>query len=598
MKRPTAPRSPQRRTAPVPVSSPAASGRPTRSEHAARSEPKSRVRLGPLGARQGEQTIHRVYMLAALFGAIFLTIGGRLVTLATPGADHTATASPVVQAKMQPRMEIVDRRGRLLASDIKAASLYADPAEVIDVDDTADRLSVLFPDLDRDVLRDRLTRKKRFAWIKRELTPRQQAAVHHLGLPGLHFAQERRRVYPAGPMASHVLGHVNVDNRGIAGMERYLDDHAGVRDRLVADEDGRSQLRLSLDLGVQHVLRDELTAAMSYYKAKAAAGVILDVETGEVVALSSLPDYDPYRRKQALEKKRVNRIAAGLYEMGSIFKVFTTAAALDAGVTTIKGGYDATQPLRIASFTINDYHAKKRYLTVPEIFIYSSNIGAAKMALDLGVKRHKARLRSLGLLQRLRTELPEAATPIVPKTWRRINTMTISFGHGLSVTPLQVAAATAALVNGGYLVQPTFLHRQGEGAPRFRRRVLKARTSTLMRKLMRLNVQRGTATKANAEGYRVGGKTGTAEKVKNGRYDRSSLLTSFLGTFPADAPRYVVLVMLDEPKGRKETHGYATAGWNAAPVTAKLVERIAPMLGVAPRLDDAGTFDERILASY
>ena len=592
MKRSTAPRLPQRRAAPVPARSPAAS------ERATRSEPRNRVPLAPLRARPHEQTGHRVHMMAAVFGAIFLIIGARLVSFAPPGVDQTVTSSAVEQTKILPRMEIVDRHGRLLATDIKAASLYADPTEIIDVDDTADRLAVLFPDLDREVLRDRLTRKKRFAWIKRELTPRQQAAVHRLGLPGLHFAVESRRVYPAGPMASHVLGHVNVDNRGIAGMERYLDDHANAGDLLTAGNDGRSQLRLSLDLRVQHVLRDELSAAIAYYKAKAAAGVILDAETGEVVALSSLPDYDPYRREQALEKDRVNRIAAGLYEMGSIFKAFTTAVALDSGVTSIKGGYDASQPLRIASFTIDDYHAKRRYLTVPEIFIYSSNIGAAKMALDLGVKRHKARLRSLGLLQKLRTELPEAATPIVPKTWRRINTMTISFGHGLSVTPLQVAAATAALVNGGYMVQPTFLHRRGDGAPRFRSRVLKARTSTLMRKLLRLNVQRGTATKANAEGYRVGGKTGTAEKVKNGRYDRSSLLTSFLGTFPADAPRYVILVMLDEPKGRKETHGYATAGWNAAPVTAKLVERIAPMLGVAPRLDDAGTFDERILASY
>jgi cell division protein FtsI (penicillin-binding protein 3) len=348
---------------------------------------------------------------------------------------------------------------------------------------------------------------------------------------------------------------------------------------------------------VQHVMREELVKAMATYQAKAAAGVVIDVKSGEVMALVSLPDYDPNYREQALDKDRLNRMTSGVYEMGSVFKVLTVAGALDVGSSSLRSSYDASQSLHVGKFTIEDFHGKKRRLTVPEIFIYSSNIGAAKMALDLGIDRHRAFLGKLGLLSRLSTEIGENAAPIVPSPWQRVNTITIAFGHGLSVTPLQLAAAALPVVNGGFAVTPTFLPRSRmtlQQSPS----VLKPATSQAMLQLMRLNVLKGTGKRADAKGYRVGGKTGTAEKVVGRHYKGSSLLTSFLAAFPTDAPEFVILVMLDEPKRVPETHNEATAGVNAAPTTGAIIERIAPILGVAPKLPgDQRKFDERVLAA-
>jgi cell division protein FtsI (penicillin-binding protein 3) len=396
-----------------------------------------------------------------------------------------------------------------------------------------------------------------------------------------------------GATASHVVGLVDVDNRGLAGMEKFIDDNPQLT--MTGDE----AVRLSLDLGVQHVLREELSRAIATYRAKAAAGIVMDVHSGEIVALVSLPDYDPNRREQALDKDRLNRIGFGVYEMGSVFKVFTVAGVLDGGQATMRSHYDASSPIHYASFTIDDFHGKRRSLSVPEVFIYSSNIGSAKMALDMGVERHRAFLKKLGLMDRVTTELGDSAAPIVPQHWQKLNSMTIAFGHGLSVTPLQLASAALPLVNGGVAVTPTFLPRSREDGMREGKRVLKAATSAAMLKLMRLNVLKGTAKRADVEGYRVGGKTGTAEKVVGGRYSTSALLTSFLAAFPTDAPEYLVLVMLDEPQRVAASGGQATAGVNAAPTAAKIIARIAPILGVPPKLKpEQGKFDAKVLASY
>jgi cell division protein FtsI (penicillin-binding protein 3) len=356
---------------------------------------------------------------------------------------------------------------------------------------------------------------------------------------------------------------------------------------------------LSLDLGVQHVLRQELKSAISTYRAKAAAGLVMDLHSGEVLGLVSLPDFDPHKREQALDKERVNRIGSGVYEMGSVFKVFTVAGVLDSGLASMRSGYDASSPIRYASFTISDFHGKYRRLSVPEVFIYSSNIGAAKMAMHMGTPRYRTFLEKLGLLGRATTELGDSAAPIVPAHWQQLNTMTIAFGHGLSVTPIQLAAASLPLFNGGLAVTPTFLPRSRDQAASESQRVLKPQTSAAMLKLMRLNVLKGTAKRAEAEGYRVGGKTGTAEKVVGGRYSRSALLTNFLAAFPTDAPEYLVLVMLDEPKRVAASNNQATAGVNAAPTAGKIIQRIGPILGVAPRLpDDQRKFDAKMIASY
>jgi cell division protein FtsI (penicillin-binding protein 3) len=535
---------------------------------------------------------YRFRLACLAFALSFILIGGRLVTLGFAGTGPSGGGLYDISTTVH-RPDILDRHGRLLATDIKGATLYADPAKVIDIDELAEQVTSVLRDVNARDLRTRLKAGRRFVRIKRELTPKQQAEIHELGLPGVGFIEEYRRVYPMGATASHVVGLVDVDNKGLGGIEKFIDDNPQLA------MSGDEAVTISLDLGVQHVLREELSRAITTYHAKAAAGIVMDVHSGEVVGLVSLPDYDPNRREQALHKDRLNRINFGVYEMGSVFKVFTVAGVLDLGLASLRSSYDASNPIHYASFTINDFHGKKRRLSVPEVFIYSSNIGAAKMALHMGVDRHRAFLKKLGLMSRIPTELGESAAPIIPAHWQKLNTMTISFGHGLSVTPLQLSAASLPLVNGGIAVTPTFLPRSREEGMRGGQRVLKAQTSAAMLKLMRLNVLKGTAKRAKAEGYRVGGKTGTAEKVVHGRYSTSALLTNFLAAFPTDAPEYFVLVMLDEPQRVAASSNQATAGVNAAPTAGKIVERIAPILGVAPRLEeDQRKFDAKVLASY
>jgi cell division protein FtsI (penicillin-binding protein 3) len=323
---------------------------------------------------------------------------------------------------------------------------------------------------------------------------------------------------------------------------------------------------------------------MEKFKAKATAGLIIDVNTGEVVALASLPDFNPNNPVDALDPNHINRLAVGVYEMGSTFKALTTAMALDSGKFNINSQLDARSALRYGRFKIGDYHAQNRVMTVPEVFIHSSNIGTAKMALGVGVEHHKAFLRKMGQLDRLRTELPENAEPIVPGRWGELNTMTIAFGHGLAVAPLQASMAVSALVNGGYLMTPSFLKQDGDRRAQATR-VIKPETSEALRYVMRLNGTKGSAAKSAVPGYFVGGKTGTAEKVIAGRYAKTRLLTTFMAIVPSDKPRYLFVTLVDEPQALPETYGFATAGWNAGPITGKVIERVAPLLGLPPRFD-------------
>jgi cell division protein FtsI (penicillin-binding protein 3) len=541
---------------------------------------------------------YRFRLACLAFAVAFVLIGGRLVTLGFAGTEPVSGSLHDISSTVH-RPDILDRSGRLLATDIKGATLYADPAKVIDQDELAQQVHSVLPDVSAADLRAKLKAGRRFVRIKRELTPKQQEEIHELGLPGLAFIDEYRRVYPMGATASHVVGVVDVDSKGLSGIEKFIDDNPQLAMSHPENAEGDEAVTISLDLGVQHVLREELKNAIATFHAKAAAGIVVDVHSGEVVGLVSLPDFDPNHREQALDKDRLNRIGFGVYEMGSVFKVFTVAGVLDSGLANIRSVYDASSPIHYASFTIEDFHGQHRPLTVPEVFIYSSNIGAAKMALQMGVDRHRAFLKKLGLLNRVSTEIGETAAPIIPPHWQKLNTMTIAFGHGLSVTPMQLAAATLPLVNGGIAVQPTFLPRSREEGMSGGERVLKAETSAAMLKLMRLNVLKGTGKRANAEGYRVGGKTGTAEKVVGRHYSANTLLTSFLSTFPTDAPEYLVLVMLDEPQRVAASSNQATAGTNAAPTAGKIIERIGPILGVAPRReDDQRKFDAKVLASY
>ena len=530
---------------------------------------------------------YRLRLVVFGFMICFLTIGGRLAQL-------TLLPPPEAQQRLQaedriPRPDIVDRNGVVLASDISIPSLYADPRKIVDVDEAVELLTGALPELKARELRDKLTQNRAFVWLKRDVTPRQKEVIHDLGLAGVGFRNETRRVYPMGRLAAHVVGYVDVDSRGLAGIEKYLDEHGALYAASLSDPRRNSAIpaTLAIDIRVQHAIASEIAGAMAKFRAAAGAGMLLDVRTGEVLAAVSLPDFNPNAPDLAQDKVRMNRFTGGVFELGSSVKTVTFAMALDAGITTLDATYDCRFPLAAGGSRIDDFHPTRRILTVEEIFIHSSNIGTAQMALDAGVDRHRAFLGRIGFLDRLRAELPEAAAPLLPERWGRVHTMTAAFGHGFSIQPLQLARAAAAFVNGGMLIEPTFLKRDPEAVGPMSKRIISEKTSATLRHLLRLNVEKGTATKANTPGYRVGGKTGSAEKVVGGRYSRDHRLTTFLGAFPMDDPKYVLLVLLDEPQATPETHGFATAGWNAVPTAGNIIGRVAPILGVEPRVTDA-----------
>jgi cell division protein FtsI (penicillin-binding protein 3) len=540
----------------------------------------------------------RVGLALIAFSLVYAVIGARLVIFGITADPNAARRFSTHDRVATARPDILDRNGEILATDVTVPSLFGEPRRIIDVDEAVELLTAVIPDLDANEVRERLSSNKGFVWLKREISAQQMREVHRLGIPSIGFLNENKRVYPNGPTVSHLIGHVNIDNQGIAGIEKWLDSRGLAALHMAGFATDRLQkpVELAVDLRVEHALRDELIAARDKFKALAAAGLITDVNTGEVIAMVSVPDYNPNNPREALDPTRINRLTTGVYEMGSTFKLLTIAMGLDSGKVTLNSSFDARMPLRYGRFSISDYHAQRRVLTVPEIFTYSSNIGTARIALAMGIDYHQRFLKKMGQLDRLRTELPESAEPLVPKRWKEINTVTIAFGHGLSVAPLQAVMAISALMNGGMLIPPTFLKRTPEEAAQLGKRVVRPETSEMMRYLMRLNAEKGTAAKANVKGYYVGGKTGTSEKVINGRYSKNKLLNSFTAVLPADKPRYLILIMLDEPKAIPGTHGYATSGWNAVPTGGKVITRIAPLLGVTPRFD-LPTADRLILAS-
>ncbi|MEX0956827.1 MAG: penicillin-binding protein 2 [Rhizobiaceae bacterium] len=533
------------------------------------------------GARTGSgRARNRLVMTMAVFLAMYGVIAGRLVYL---GFQDIAENGGPAYRNTASRPDIIDRNGELLATDIKTFSLFAEPRRIVDADEAIEKLLTVLPDLDYEQTYHRLRTDAGFVWLRRQLSPRQQTAIMGLGVPGIGFRSENRRFYPGGATASHVLGLVDIDNKGIAGIEKYIDSQglADLRAIGLAEREALKPFQLSIDIRVQHILRDELVRATNRFRTIASGGVVLDARTGEVVAMVSLPDYDPNNPVDAHKIDRLNRMSGGVFEMGSTFKGFTMAMALDSGEVSLNDSFDARRPLTVGKHTIRDFHGKGRVLSVPEIFIFSSNIGTARMAETVPIEQHKAFFRRIGLLDRMSTELPEVATPTGPAEWKRINRITISFGHGVATTPLQTAVSTAALVNGGVLFDPTFLPRSQSDAVDHATAVLDPKTSAAMRYLFRLNVEKGSGRRAEVPGYFVGGKTGTAEKVVNGRYSTDKRFNAFLSVFPADDPQYVVLVILDEPKPEQPGMG-ATSGLNAAPTVSNIVRRSAPLLGVMP----------------
>jgi len=540
----------------------------------------------------------RVGLAIVAFAVVYGIIAARLVMFAVVSDSRVAHRVVSGDAIATARPDILDKNGEVLATDVRVPSLYAEPRRLIDVDEAVEMLTADLPDLDATELRERLASRRGFVWLKRDINPEQQREIYRRGLPGIGFLNENKRAYPNGAEVSHLIGRVDIDNQGTAGIERWLDNQglAALHLAGLATDRLQTPVELAVDLRVQHAMRDELAKAREKFKAIAAAGLVLNVRTGEIVSMVSEPDYDPNVPHNPRDPSLINRLTTGVYEMGSTFKAFTVAMGLDSGKVTLKSSFDAHNPLHYGKFDIHDFEPMQRSLTVPEIFTYSSNIGAARIAMAMGIDAHKTFLKKMGQLDRLRTELPESAEPIVPKRWGELNTITIAFGHGLSVAPLQAVMGVGALMNGGILLPPTFLKRTEAEAQSLGKRVIKPETSRLMRYLMRLNVEKGTAGKADVAGYYIGGKTGTADKVVFGRYSKTRVLTDFMAVLPADQPRYLLLIMLDEPKALTETHGFTTSGWNAVPTGGAVVARIAPLLGIEPRLD-LPPADQLILAS-
>jgi len=498
-----------------------------------------------------------------------------------PGPD-TPDSEPLTADAHRPRATILDRNGEILAISLPTAAIYANPREMIDTAEAAHKLKAVLPRLDEKQAAARLASAKQFVYLERQITPSEELAINALGIPGIYFQAGEKRRYPLGRVAAQVLGGVDVDSHGVAGVERAFDK------RLSSDS---SPLRLSIDVRVQGVMRDELEKSKEEFQAIGACGIVMDVRTGEVIAMVSLPDYDANLFGETPPDDRFNRAVTGMFEPGSTFKLQTAAMALDFGAAHIWDEFDAAHNIRIGRFTITDYKGKHRMLFLPEVLAYSSNLGAAHIALTVGAQRQQTWLQAMGMFKKVGIELPEAGFPIVPprSNWKEATTMTVGFGHGIAVSPLHVVRGTAALANGGIVLQPTVLaHDPADPLPEGRR-IMNLSTSDTIRKLMRLVVTDGYGKPADIEGYFVGGKTGTAEKVGAHGYKKHANVSAFMSVFPMNAPRYAVYFMLDEPVGNKETGGYATAGAVSAPGAGRVIARIAPMLGLFPDIQNEET---------
>jgi cell division protein FtsI (penicillin-binding protein 3) len=515
----------------------------------------------------------------------FGAVAAQLVRLASqnePGA-RIAAAAPIAESYSRP--DILDRDGRRLATDILLPTITANPSKILSVRETLDALATVLPPHMMAPLPERLSnRKSQFAWIARKISTARAKRVLDLGLPAIDFRWETKRTYPAGSLAGHVLGGVNLKNRGIGGLERYIDETTGLRLSRETLGDGRAPLRTTLSLAVQHAVDDELTQAMQTYEASAASGIVLDVDTGEILALSSLPAVDPAFPERWVHDGPIDFATYGRYELGSVFKAFTVAHALEALEVNVASRIDAHVPIQIGRTKFADKKRRSGPITIADVFTQSSNVGAGRLALAIGAEAQRNWFSKVGLLGPMKTEAGSIRPPSVPAHWGDVETVTVSFGHGLAVAPLQFAAAAAALVNGGYAVSPT-LNADRQLDPQLRRRVLSAETSKSMRELFRENVLHGTAKRARLAGYDVGGKTGTADMATDGGYDRTRVITSFVAAFPMRAPRYLVFTTLHDPKPVQAAGNERVAGVNVVPATGRLIARIAPLLGVLPQPD-------------
>jgi cell division protein FtsI (penicillin-binding protein 3) len=521
----------------------------------------------------------RLMIGALLFVALLAVVALRLLDLSMLQGGKRGGERDLFAALVPPRADIVDRHGAELARTFDAYSIAVRPHDVVgDKRDIARRIAAVLPGMTYERAIAQLNHPGKYRYLQRRVLPTDAKRVNAIGDPGILLEREPERLYPNLGLGAHVIGYTDIDGKGAAGVERAFED------RLSRPDMRGTPLALSIDSRIQQAIEHELAVAMQKFSAVGAAGVVMDAKTGEVLAMTSLPELNPNDAGKGSMEARFNRATLGVYELGSTFKPFTVAMAMDAGVVRSMGQmYDCPKGLKVGRFTIRDTHPFGRACSVAEIMQESSNIGTAQIARELGSTRQQAFLRKMGFLEPVSIELKERGRTLSPgANWGEIATMTVGYGHGIAVTPLHLASGYAALFNGG-IWRPATILKVGKDHPVAPgRRVFSEDTSYKMRSLLRVVVTEGTGRKADAPGYRVGGKTGTAEKAVNGRYKRNAVITTFAGVFPMDDPRYVVVAMLDEPQPTKDTYGFRTAGWNVAPVVSKVVSRIGPVLGVVP----------------
>jgi cell division protein FtsI (penicillin-binding protein 3) len=513
-------------------------------------------------------TKQRILFIVSIFLILFMLIAVRLARVmvfnAKADEEHGfENAIPVIS-----RADITDRNGVIVATSLPTVSLYACPHEIINPEESAGKIADVFRELDRADLTGKLSSGKKFLWIKRNLSPTQQQAVLNQGVPGMHFMRTEHRVYPDGSLLAHVIGGTDIDNIGISGIEKVFDESL---------RGSTEPLKLSLDVKIQYAVRDELQKGIKKFGALGGAAVVMKISTGEITALVSLPDFDPNKSSDPRTREHFNMVTSSAVEPGSSAKIFNTAMALETGKITPFTTFDARFPLKVGRFTVNDFHGLGTFLSVEEILKYSSNIGSAKIALAVGAAAQKNFFERLGLLDPISCELSETQRPIYPHRWTDITCVTVSYGHGIAISPLHMITAVSGIINDGILNNPTLLKRE---TPLPGKRVVSKKTSDIMKALMRINVTGGTNRLVEVPGYCIGGKSGTAEKQKHGRYVKNKNYTGFVGVFPMTDPKYAVYLLLDEPKGIPETRGYRTGGWNAAPVCGCIIKRIGAMLGI------------------
>tara|TARA_R110002095_G_scaffold120895_1_gene105236 strand:- start:491 stop:2206 length:1716 start_codon:yes stop_codon:yes gene_type:complete len=527
-----------------------------------------------------EMARNRLVISGILFVFILLGVGGRLLfmglshDIAEPLFVHDAVRSQFHQG----RSDIVDRNGIVLATTVTTSSLYANAQKVLDAEVAAKMLAKSLPGYSHKKLLEKLTSNRRFIWLARHLTPKQRDRIMHLGIPGVGFRKDSKRLYPHGSLVSHVVGLTNIDNIGIAGLEKS-------NEQFLLTEGKKREL--SLDVRVQHAIVDELKKGMKEFNATGAAAIVMDLQTSEVLGMVSLPDFNPNKNVQSDSNGYFNRATVGMYEMGSTFKILNTAMALNSGAVTLATKYDTSESIKIGRFSISDYRANHGVINVAQIFVHSSNKGSVKMALDVGTEGQQEFMRKVGCLTRCNIEIPERGQPLVPRHWREANTMTISYGYGLAVSPLHLLNSVASVVGDGCRKEATLIKLKEGEALRPCDRVVKPSIAHKMRQLLRLVVVQGTSKKANVPGYFVAAKTGTRNMLEaNGAYNKDRVSTTFVGIIgeSVEKPRYIVVALLEDPKGLKKTFGFTAAGWNVAPIGGRILGRVAPILGLQPNL--------------